>query len=187
MKYKINEIFYSIQGEGYFTGTPAVFVRFSGCNLKCSWCDTKHEDGEYYTKEELEAEVEKLTKGNPDVLIVLTGGEPTLQLTDERLFKNYFVAIETNGTNKVPNWVNWITISPKTDITEFKNNPSEIKVVFEKHRIDYLEKLKGNSAFLYLQPLEIDGKMNVEETLDYIKQNPEFRLSVQTHKLIGVR
>lgn len=187
-KYKINEIFFSIQGEGSFAGTPAIFVRFSGCNLKCPWCDTKHEEGTYYTKEELEAKVNELAEEY--VMVVLTGGEPTLQITeDEQLFADRFVAIETNGTNKVPTWVSWITVSPKTNIcpADFKNFPDEIKIVFEPSRIDYYDTIKHYGGRLYLQPLEKEGKMNIKETLDYIKKNPMFRLSVQLHKLIGVR
>lgn len=190
MNYKINEIFYSIQGEGYFTGMPAVFIRFSGCNLKCKWCDTQHEEGTFYSKEQLEEAVYKIVGDKPDVLIVLTGGEPTLQIKeDEQLFKDRFVAIETNGTNKVPYWVSWVTISPKTDIklSDFKNIPDEIKVVYEKHRENYLQELKKFGGRLYLQPLELNGEMNIKDTLDFIKKNPEYRLSVQLHKLIGVR
>ena len=190
MSYKVNEIFYSIQGEGYYAGKPAVFIRFSGCNLKCPWCDTKHESGTIYTKEQLEGEVERLTQGNESILIVFTGGEPTLQLSeDEELLPKYYRAIETNGTNKVPDWIDWITISPKTDIKfkDFRNFPDEIKVVYESKRKIYLEYLKHLGGRLYLQPLEQNGKMNIAETLEYIKQNPEYTLSVQLHKLIGAR
>lgn len=190
MKYKINEIFYSIQGEGFYAGSPAVFIRFSGCNLKCPWCDTEHNEGIVLTKEQLENEVEKLTQGDKNILIVFTGGEPTLQLKeDEELLSNYFRAIETNGTNKVPDWVNWITISPKTNmkLSDFKNYPDEIKVVFEPDRKEYINYLKTLGGRLYLQPLELNGKMNIKETLDYIKENPEYKLSVQLHKLIGVK
>ena len=143
-----------------------------------------------YTKEDLEKSVEQLCGNNSEVMVVLTGGEPTLQIKeDEPLFQNHFVAIETNGTNKVPYWVSWITISPKTDIhfTQFKNIPDEIKTVFEKKRIPYYNELKSLGGRLYLQPLEQNGKMNIQETLEYIKQNPQFKLSVQLHKLIGVR
>lgn len=186
--YKINEIFYSIQGEGYYAGTPAIFVRFSGCNLKCPWCDTKHEKAILFTKEDLEKRVNLLSNNNKDIMVVLTGGEPTLQIKEEEpLFLNRYVAIETNGTNKVPSWVSWITISPKTNLLEFKNYPDEIKTVFETSRIAYYDKLKNVGGRLYLQPLEQNGQMNIQETLDYIKQNPEYRLSVQLHKLIGVR
>lgn len=188
MKYKVNEIFYSIQGEGFFTGQPAVFIRFSGCNLKCPWCDTKHEEGQYYTKTELEKAVDGITHGNEDIIIVFTGGEPTLQLSDEEiLLQDYFTCIETNGTNKPPKWVDWVTCSPKTNITFDKFIPNEIKVVYEPERKEYLLDLTKVDSNLFLQPLEKEGKMNIEETLKFIKQHPEFRLSLQTHKLIGVR
>lgn len=190
MKYRINEIFYSIQGEGYWTGTPVVFVRFSGCNLKCPWCDTKyHNEGKEYTKDELELEVWKVAEGR-DLPIIITGGEPTLQLTDEVLFrKHHFRAIETNGLLPIPDWIDWVTCSPKTDInfmTESKL-PNEIKVVFEKDRIEYIKSLENLLTNLYIQPLEIDGEMNIKECLEFLKDHPRFKLSIQLHKLIGVK
>lgn len=188
MKYKVNEIFYSIQAEGYYSGYPAVFIRFSGCNLKCPWCDTKyHNEGKEYTKEELEQEVEKLTKGNKEIIIVFTGGEPTLQLkNEEELLKGYYRTIETNGLLFAPSWIDWITCSPKTDI-EFIQLPNEIKVVYEKHREEYFKKLLNYNTRLYIQPLEDNGTMNIKECMDFILKNPEFKLSLQIHKMIGVR
>lgn len=191
MNYKINEIFYSIQAEGKYAGCPAVFIRLCGCNLKCPWCDTKnHNQGEWLTKEELENEVYKLTTDKENVIIVFTGGEPTLQLKDnEELLKGWERHIETNGTNKVPDWINYITCSPKTDI-DFKaigRLPNEVKVVFEQGRENYLKSLIGKSFRLYLQPLELNGKMNIQETLDFILKNPQYKLSLQFHKMIGVR
>ena len=190
MKYKVNEIFYSIQAEGANAGSPAIFVRLSGCNLKCPWCDTKnHDKGKWYTKEELEAEVRNLADNR--VIVVFTGGEPTLQLKeDEELLPEYYKTIETNGTNPVPSWIDWITCSPKTNIdfdkTSFK--PNEVKVVYEKNREKYLEDLIWNNCYLlFLQPLEEDGKMNISETIEFIKKHPEYRLSLQFHKMIGVR
>ena len=96
---KINEIFYSLQGEGYHTGTPAVFIRFSGCNLKCSFCDTRHEEGVLMSDDEIIAEVRKY----PAVTVILTGGEPSLWI-DEIFIDclhqaGKYVCIETNGTN----------------------------------------------------------------------------------------
>ena len=94
---KINEIFYSLQGEGYHTGTPAIFVRFSGCNLKCDFCDTQHEEGKMMTDDEIIAEVKKY----PAVTVVLTGGEPSLWIDDELIDRLHeagkYVTIETNG------------------------------------------------------------------------------------------
>lgn len=188
MKYKINEIFYSIQAEGYNAGKPAVFIRLSGCNLKCPWCDTKyHNKGKEYTKEELEKEVEKLTQGNKEIMIVFTGGEPTLQLkNDEELLKGYYRTIETNGLLPVPNWINWVTCSPKTDI-QFTDIPNEIKVVYEEKRKEYFIKLLRYPTLLFMQPLEEDGIMNPEKAIEFIKRYPKYRLSLQYHKLIGVR
>ena len=138
MNYKINEIFYSIQGEGCFAGTPAIFIRFSGCNLKCPWCDTKHEDGKIYTKEELECSINTLVKETNCNRLILTGGEPTLQISnEEELFKGYERYIETNGLIPAPDWIDWITCSPKTDIYNFSRIPNEIKIVYEKKREDY--------------------------------------------------
>ena len=99
---KINEIFYSLQGEGYHTGTPAVFIRFSGCNLKCSFCDTRHEEGVLMSDDEIIAEVGKY----PAVTVILTGGEPSLWIDEvfiDRLHQaGKYVCIETNGTNPLP-------------------------------------------------------------------------------------
>lgn len=188
MRYKVNEIYYSIQAEGFYAGTPAIFIRLSGCNLQCPWCDTKyHNEGTFYTKNELEEEVDKLTKGNKDIIIVFTGGEPTLQLKDEEeLLKGYYRTIETNGLLPAPKWFNWITCSPKTDI-KFSTIPNEIKIVYEENRQDYIKSLLKYNTKLYIQPLEKDNKMNIKETIDFIKDNPKFKLSLQIHKMIGVR
>lgn len=188
MKYKVNEIFYSLQAEGTYAGYPAIFVRLSGCNLKCPWCDTKyHNDGKWYSKEELEQIVRSYSTKTDNAIVVFTGGEPTLQLKEEEeLLPEYYRTIETNGTNPVPSWINWVTCSPKTDL-KFKKMPDEIKVVYEEGREKYLDYLKTLPVMLYLQPLEIDGDMNIQQTVEYIKENPEFRLSLQFHKMIGIR
>lgn len=191
MNYKVNEIFYSIQTEGEHTGKAAVFIRLCGCNLSCSWCDTKHHIiGEEYTKVELEEMVKFLTRGNKDIIIVFTGGEPTLQLKEEEpLLEGYYTCIETNGTNKVPSWINWITCSPKSNI-DFKaigRLPDEIKVVYEHGRDKYLKSLLGLKTKLFIQPLEVNGQMNIAEVFDFVKLNPKYRLSLQYHKIIKVR
>ena len=110
---KINEIFYSLQGEGYHTGTPAIFVRFSGCNLKCDFCDTQHEEGKMMTDDEIIAEVKKY----PAVTVVLTGGEPSLWIDDELIDRLHqagkYVTIETNGSRPLPSDIVWVTCSHK--------------------------------------------------------------------------
>lgn len=193
MKYKINEIFYSIQGEGHFAGTPAIFIRFSGCNLKCPWCDTKkHEIGKYYTKERIEQEVDKIINANnlkDKPIIVISGGEPTLQLSDEEeILKGFYKTIETNGTGTVPKWVDWITCSPKTPINFKLSNADEYKFICEDK--DKLEKLLSEvpkNVECYIQPLEQDGNMNIKDTIGLILKNPRLKLSLQTQKIIGVR
>ena len=110
---KINEIFYSLQGEGFHTGTPAVFVRFSGCNLKCGFCDTQHEEGRMMSDDEIVSEVCKY----PCRMVILTGGEPGLwidgKLTAALHAVGKYIAIETNGTCVLPEDIDWVTCSPK--------------------------------------------------------------------------
>ena len=112
-KYKVNEIFYSLQGEGYFTGTAAVFLRFSGCNRRCDFCDTQH-----FTFTEMSAdEIAGAAGAFPARHIVVTGGEPALQLDDILIRRlkalGFFIQVETNGTLPVPTGVDWVTCSPK--------------------------------------------------------------------------
>ena len=110
---RVNEIFYSLQGEGAYTGTASIFIRLSGCNLSCDFCDTKHQLYKDYTKEEIAREIAVYEAKN----IVFTGGEPSLQLDAETIdfFHKigYFIQVETNGTRKLPYNVDWVTCSPK--------------------------------------------------------------------------
>ena len=189
---KINEIFYSLQGEGYFSGTPAVFIRFSGCNLKCTFCDTQHEDGRVMT----EAEIIEQIKHYPTKHVIITGGEPSLQLTTEfvgLLHDNgYFVQVETNGTRTLPSNVDWITCSPKSAPVVY-NVVNEIKLVYEPggspEAIRRALSIKADQY--YLQPCDVGDKAKnahiIAECIDYIKSNPRWRLSLQTHKILDIR
>ena len=178
---KINEIFYSLQGEGYYTGTPAVFIRFSGCNLKCSFCDTQHENGVMMTDQAILAEVCKY----PAKMVVLTGGEPGLWI-DEAFVEllhsvDKYVSIETNGTRHLPVNLDWVTCSPKKGGALKVTHIDELKVVYEGQDISMYE---GISALHYfLQPCS--GK-NTAEVVSYILEHPRWRLSLQTHKLIDI-
>ena len=160
---KINEIFYSLQGEGYHTGTPAVFVRFSGCNLKCSFCDTQHEEGTLMTDDEIIAEVSKY----PAATVILTGGEPSLWIDDalvDRLHEaGKYVCIETNGTRPLPASIDWVTCSPKQG--------ARLAIT----RMD---------EHFFLQPCSC---YNTALTVDCVMRHPKWRLSLQTHKLIDIR
>lgn len=179
---KINEIFYSLQGEGYHTGTPAVFVRFSGCNLKCSFCDTRHEDGVMMDDEAIVAEVQKY----PAVMVVLTGGEPSLWIDRELVELLHragkYVCIETNGTRPLPPGIDWVTCSPKRGGELRLAHMDEVKVVYEGQDLRPYEQLPATHFFL--QPCSC---LNTAETVACVMAHPKWRLSLQTHKLIDIQ
>ena len=186
---RINEIFYSLQGEGAFTGTPSIFIRFSGCNLKCDFCDTLHQSYKEMSTNEVIQEVKKY----PAKHIVLTGGEPTLQVTDaflaELKYHGYFIQIETNGTNFVESEdIDWVTCSPKYEHC-LLDKVDELKVVYqgqEMSQYDYIE-----AGYRYLQPCDTKNeeanKKNIQATIDYILAHPEWKLSLQTQKILDIR
>lgn len=178
---KINEIFYSLQGEGFHAGIPAVFVRFSGCNLKCDFCDTRHEEGKSMTDEEIVEEVLRY----PSRMVILTGGEPGLWVDDaliEALHKaDKYVCIETNGTCVLPERIDWVTCSPKQNTVLKVKRMDEVKVVYLGQ--DVSSYLQLPAIHYFLQPCSC---RNTEEVVGYILQHPQWRLSLQTHKLINI-
>ena len=179
---KINEIFYSPQGEGYNTGTPAVFIRFSGCNLHCGFCDTRHEQGTMMTDNEIISEVSKY----PARMVVLTGGEPSLWIDGAligRLHKLHkYVTVETNGTHILPLGIDWITCSPKIGGEVIIEHIDELKVVYEGQDLNQYSRYITPHRFL--QPC---SNKNIGETIECIKKNPEWRLSLQTHVILNIR
>lgn len=210
---KIKEIFYSIQGEGHNTGRPAVFCRFVGCNLwsglerdrpsaQCKFCDTDFVGGESIEEDELVKRIidtwvggkeledvakRKNSSGRP--FVVFTGGEPGLQLTSSIIHKmrlsGFDVAVETNGTIKLPEGVYWITVSPKSGTKIAQTTGHEMKVVWPQD-IDLKELQQLDFRYFYLQPM--GGHHNSAQiTVDMVMNNPAWRLSLQTHKIIGVR
>jgi len=196
-RYDLNEIFYSIQGEGRWTGRPAIFVRFAGCNLACEWCDTDHSKQSELTLQQLSDYIESEAKGSTMETwcesVILTGGEPTLQNLEPLALKlkrqGYWIAIETNGTGEVPDRVSWVTVSPKEAGTY---TCDELKLVYtgEENLDLYIPARRPGSwtqPQRFLQPCWRPGKMNIEETVQKVKENPTWHLSIQTHKLIGVR
>ena len=198
---RVNDIFYSLQGEGRNTGRAAVFVRFSGCNLRCSFCDTDFSSFREMTSDEIIKEISQY----PARFVVLTGGEPTLQVTvafvNQLHEAGFEVAIETNGTLPIPENIDWVTVSPKG--SPFSTSPlgegyvgrkaDEIKVIFDGkiNPEDYLSfPQEGISeVFFYLQPCDVGDPVRNKEIVDacvaYIKEHPQWRLSLQTHKLVG--
>lgn len=179
---KINEIFYSLQGEGFHTGTPAVFVRFSGCNLKCSFCDTRHEEGVLMSDEEILAEVQKY----PAHMVILTGGEPSLWIDEDFIAllhrSGKYVCIETNGTHPLPAGIDWVTCSPKRGGKLQLESMDEVKVVYEGQDLTLYEQLPAR--YFFLQPCSCQ---NTSETVACVMAHPGWRLSLQTHKLINIQ
>lgn len=192
---RVNEVFCSLQGEGVFTGRAAVFVRLAGCNLRCPFCDTQHEDGREMSCEE----VLEAVAAFPTRHVVFTGGEPALQLTAEILdaFKarGYFVQVETNGTRRLPPaGIDWVTCSPKADFCEAAEirqpQINEVKVVFDGTH-DPAKWLHVKAEAYCLQPCDTGDTAQNEaitaQCVDYILRHPEWRLSLQTHKILHVR
>ena len=212
MSYAVKEIFLTVQGEGIRAGTVAVFLRFAGCNLwtgleadraeaVCNFCDTDFVktdgvNGGKYDAKTLARKVSSLWKGADEKWVVCTGGEPILQL-DETLIsalhaEGFKIAVETNGTLAVPDSLDWVCVSPKANAKLIQRSGDELKLVFpqeENHPSDFV-----NLDFEYfcLQPRD-DSYLGAEKKADhsqaafeYCLENPIWRLSVQTHKSIGV-
>lgn len=186
-KKRVNEIFYSLQGEGRHTGRPAVFIRFSGCNLKCSFCDT---DFAAYTELSNQEIVAQAATYGTQSMVVLTGGEPSMQVDADlidRLHAAGFdeVAMESNGSFVPPQNLDWLTVSPKGHPRVSRCD--ELKCIFvnEETVNDYGIEAK----YYYLQPCDVgnlkENQRITQACINYIKAHPKWRLSLQTHKLVG--
>lgn len=198
---RITEIFHSIQGEGFHAGTPAVFVRGTGCNLACSFCDTDFSPRERLSPEAVAARIAEYDCR----FVVLTGGEPTLQpgfkaLVDILHARGYYVTMETNGTSAETFGVDWVTVSPKLSQKGewVQRRAQELKLVYEGQDLAFFE----DSAFehYFLQPKEIrtaqwgGGERDVHRTLaerdrtvKAVLAHPRWKLSIQLHKELGLR
>jgi len=190
---RVNEIFYSLQGEGARKGSANIFVRFAECNLKCDFCDTEFESYRELDVEELLHECKQFPCKN----IVFTGGEPLLQLTDQvvKQFKKfrYYIAIETNGTITPPKGLDWITVSPKIAehalVKKFKGvHIDELKYV--RNRSQGIPHPKLFADHYFISP-EFDGDYpnigNIEHCIRLVKENPQWKLSLQEHKFLKIR
>ena len=194
--YRINEIFYSLQGEGFHTGTPAVFVRFSGCNLRCSFCDTQHQTGEIISLQEIVDEVNKYPIAP---IVVLTGGEPSLFI-DEALVAELKqktgkkISIETNGTRLLPINLDWVTFSPKSafeggDLEScVLTHCDELKVVYLSQDLAQYDGIEAKYRFL--QPCFVENfeqqKANMQACVEAVKRHPNWRLSLQIHRVLNI-
>ena len=188
-------------------GIPAVFVRFSGCNLRCPWCDTDFADATPMTAEEIVAEMLSLYDVPNDrrKMCVLTGGEPSLQvdktLIDALHAAGFYICIETNGTHPLPEGIDWITCSPKEATKIALTKVNEVKVVFTGTYDPELWREQLEAEHWMLQPLRYTGEWlienvdsweddrndNLDDTVRYILSHPFWRLSVQLHKIAGLR
>lgn len=197
--FRVNEIFYSLQGEGRNTGRAAIFIRFAGCNLRCSFCDTEFDSYREMTTDDIITAIAPY----PARFVVLTGGEPTLQadeaFVDQLHQHGYEVAMESNGTRPAPRNLDWLTISPKpTHNTHNTHNtlPHEIKIIFDgitnpEDLLSQFVPFPPKKPLLYLQPCDTGhAEQNarlLHECIEYIKTHPQWRLSLQTHKLIDIK
>jgi len=185
-RYKINEIFYSLQGEGFWVGRPAVFIRFSGCNLRCPFCDTNHWEGVFMSVDDIIFAV----KEYPTDFVVLTGGEPALQIDSVLLRRlrqlGYYIAIETNGTIPLKRGIDWITVSPKILHSDKKwvvRKGDELKVVYEGQDLDIY--LDSDFEYYFLQPCCMK---NIKETVEKVlEKGSKWRLSLQIHKMLKIK
>ena len=194
--YPIVEIFHSVQGEAFHAGVPHVFIRFGNCNLRCEWCDT---DFLTYDEMELENIVDEVLSYNCE-RVIFTGGEPCLQdlETIGKALKVHGInlSVETNGTIEVPEIIDWICVSPKDQLypnVGIKQRVGdELKVVYCGQDLTLYDELKDGFDHLFIQPcyfenesVEWNGK-NFAQTENIVKHNQDWRLSLQTHKWMGV-
>jgi 7-carboxy-7-deazaguanine synthase (Cx14CxxC type) len=211
MSYAVKEIFYTLQGEGAQTGRPAVFCRFAGCNLWsgrerdrasaiCRFCDTDFVDtngpggGSFASAEALATAVESKWPANAKSgkrFVVCTGGEPLLQIDRELIDAlhncGFEVAVETNGTIEAPAGLDWICVSPKAGAQVKQGSGDELKLVFPQPGAE--PNLFEQMAFrhFFLQPMDgPDRQLNTTLALEYCLEHPRWRLSLQTHKLLGI-
>lgn len=210
MSYAVKELFLTIQGEGGQAGRPAVFCRFAGCNLwsgreqdratsVCTFCDTDFVGmdgpggGRFADADALAEAADALwLASHGPKLVVCTGGEPLLQLDDPLIAafqaRGFEVAVETNGTVAAPTGLDWICVSPKADAALAQTSGQELKLVFPQPGVDPARFEGLDFERFLLQPMDgPSAAANTAAAVEYCLRNPRWRLSVQTHKYIGVR
>ena len=212
MAYIVKEIFYTLQGEGLHTGRPAVFCRFSGCNLWsgkesdrpdaiCKFCDTDFTDttgpngGVFDGAHELACAIARLFPGNvsgvANPFVVLTGGEPALQVDRDFIEalheRDFEVAIETNGTCALPEGIDWVTVSPKAQTELIVRSGDELKLLYPQAGAQPESFELLDFRYFWLQPVDgTNTKQNTVSAMQYCFTHPQWRLSLQTHKILGI-
>jgi 7-carboxy-7-deazaguanine synthase len=210
--YSVREIYYTLQGEGANAGRPAVFCRFAGCNLwsgreqdrataVCRFCDTNFigtdgpGGGKFATAEELADRIVATwpasTIQRAKALVVCTGGEPLLQLdralVEELHRRNFEVAVETNGTQLPPSGVDWICVSPKVGAELVLQKGDELKLVFPQENSNPEQYETLQFKWLFLQPMDgLERERNTRLAMNYCLEHPQWRLSLQTHKVLQI-
>ncbi len=192
MKLNVNEIFYSLQGEGGRVGEPSIFIRLTECNLACSFCDTDFAEGDDMSLGKIADTISQYA----GKWIIWTGGEPTIQLKDEHVAffkeKGYKQAIETNGTRQVPSLIDYITCSPKKKYEDIRKKIPTVNEI--RIPIAVGDVLPDISVFpkadkYFVSPIFDGDKINIENVnycVDLVKENPDWCLSLQVHKLIYI-
>lgn len=217
MTFLVHDVWYTLQGEGAHLGRPAVFCRFSKCNLWtgvekdrhraiCTFCDTNFLSYEELEQDDLVSRIEQAwPKGQPGTLdrhwrgrlVVFTGGEPALQLTEGLVhqlhLRDFFVAVETNGTRDLPPNLDWICVSPKTRRLRIRKG-NELKLVYPQGKLDPSMFAKLDFDRFSISPMDmshLDGadrsEANTAAAVEYVLAHPQWRLTIQVHKMIGVR
>ncbi len=207
MSYAVKEIFLTLQGEGMQAGRRAVFLRFSGCNLwsgrerdradaECNFCDTDFVgtdgvNGGRYEAEALADKVDSLWAEGERKLVVVTGGEPLLQLDapliDALHARGFAVAVESNGTLPALPGIDWLCVSPKAGTRVVQRSGDELKLVWPQPGIDPAELARWEFGHFLIQPMDgADAKTALERSIAFVMANPGWKLSLQTHKLIGL-
>ena len=206
--YKIKECFYTLQGEGAQAGRAAVFLRFTGCNLWsgreedrhaaiCQFCDTDFigtdgTNGGRYTLTDCVALIRAQWPGGGKPYVVCTGGEPLLQLDVPLITAfqqaGFEVAVETNGTQPVPEQIDWVCVSPKANAPLVVSGGDELKLVYPQDEAEAQPERFTDLAFrhFFLQPKDEAGTNHTPATVDYCLQHPQWRISLQTHKIMGI-
>ena len=207
MSYAVKEVFLTLQGEGMQAGRRAVFLRFAGCNLwsgreqdraeaQCNFCDTDFvgtdgENGGRYDAEGLAAKVDALWGGGGRKLVVVTGGEPMLQLDatliDALHRRGFEVAVESNGTLPAPEGIDWLCVSPKAGTEIVQRSGDELKLVWPQRGIDPAELAGWDFDHFLIQPMDgAEAGAALDQSIAFVMANPGWELSLQTHKLIGL-
>jgi 7-carboxy-7-deazaguanine synthase len=213
LSYRVKEIFYSLQGEGFHAGRPTVFCRFTGCNLwsgkeadhpdaVCKFCDTDFlgtdgpEGGKFAAAGELAQRISQLwppqKKESIRPFVVCTGGEPLLQLDSELITalhqEGFEVAVETNGTIEPPAGIDWLCVSPKAGAELVVRKGQELKLVFPQAGTGPEEFAPLDFQYFFLQPLDgPDLPENTRLAVEYVLAHPQWRLSVQIHKILNIK